>query len=224
MCGFACADGGGWRAWSLGGRKGVVGAGGGRREGTGRKAGESGFWPGARLPLPGCVCAYAGGRLSVQTGGRSPGSWGKGGRGVVWGGRGVVFSQFLKISCEVLPEGGGSPRPRDPAWSLSLGADSPFFALLGSAPHELKTGVLEIARTKSKQILYCALAVETLYPRMAVVPTIRTIFSLRRLVVVDTQYIYGMQHFLYWRMQVLLLCGGHQKVIDVVGDGTRSCY
>jgi hypothetical protein len=26
-----------------------------------------------------------------------------------------------------------------------------------------------------------------------------------------------MQQFLYWRMQVLLLCGGHQKVIDVVG-------
>jgi hypothetical protein len=24
-----------------------------------------------------------------------------------------------------------------------------------------------------------------------------------------------MQQFLYWRMQVLLLCGGHQKVIDV---------
>ena len=29
-----------------------------------------------------------------------------------------------------------------------------------------------------------------------------------------------MQQMLYWRMQVLLLCGGHQKVIDVVvGDG-----
>jgi hypothetical protein len=29
-----------------------------------------------------------------------------------------------------------------------------------------------------------------------------------------------MKQFLYWRMQVLLLCGGHQKVIDVVvGDG-----
>jgi hypothetical protein len=27
-----------------------------------------------------------------------------------------------------------------------------------------------------------------------------------------------MKQFLYWRMQVLLLCGGHQKVIDVVGD------
>jgi hypothetical protein len=23
---------------------------------------------------------------------------------------------------------------------------------------------------------------------------------------------------LHWRVQVLLLCGGHQKVIDVVGD------
>jgi hypothetical protein len=30
-----------------------------------------------------------------------------------------------------------------------------------------------------------------------------------------------MQQFLYWRMQVLLLCGGHQKVIDVVGNGTQ---
>jgi hypothetical protein len=27
-----------------------------------------------------------------------------------------------------------------------------------------------------------------------------------------------MQQILYWRMQVLLLYGGHQKVIDVVGD------
>jgi hypothetical protein len=26
---------------------------------------------------------------------------------------------------------------------------------------------------------------------------------------------------LNWRMQVLLLYGGHQKVIDVVGDGTK---
>jgi hypothetical protein len=30
-----------------------------------------------------------------------------------------------------------------------------------------------------------------------------------------------MQQFLYWRMQVLLLCGGHQKVIDAVGGGTE---
>jgi hypothetical protein len=35
------------------------------------------------------------------------------------------------------------------------------------------------------------------YPRVAVVPTIRTIFSLTRLVVVDTCHIYGMQQFLY---------------------------
>ena len=77
--------------------------------------------------------------------------------------------------------------------------------------------VLEIARTKSQQIFYCALAVDTLYPRVTIVPTIRTFFSLKRLVVVDTYYIYGMQQFLYWRVQVLLLYGGHQKVIDVVG-------
>jgi hypothetical protein len=50
------------------------------------------------------------------------------------------------------------------------------------------------------------------YPRVAIVPTIRTIFSLTRL---------DMQQFLYWRVQVLLLCGGHQKVIDVVGGGTK---
>jgi hypothetical protein len=37
------------------------------------------------------------------------------------------------------------------------------------------------------------------YPRVAIVPTIRTIFSLTRLVVVDTYHIYGMQQFLYWR-------------------------
>jgi hypothetical protein len=30
-----------------------------------------------------------------------------------------------------------------------------------------------------------------------------------------------MQQFLYWRMQVLLLCGGHQKVVDVIGGGTK---
>ena len=77
--------------------------------------------------------------------------------------------------------------------ACSLGADSPFFALLGSAPQELntvrpeaKTGVLKIARTKSKHIFYCALAVDALYPRMTIAPTIRTIFSLTRLVVVDT--------------------------------------
>jgi hypothetical protein len=26
-----------------------------------------------------------------------------------------------------------------------------------------------------------------------------------------------MLQFLHWRMQVLLLCGGHQKVVDAVG-------
>jgi hypothetical protein len=52
-----------------------------------------------------------------------------------------------------------------------IGADSPFFALLGSAPQELNTiwpeaklECVEIARTKSKRIFYSALAlaVETL--------------------------------------------------------------
>jgi hypothetical protein len=37
------------------------------------------------------------------------------------------------------------------------------------------------------------------YLRVAIVPTIRTAFSLTRLVVVDTYHIYGMQQFLYWR-------------------------
>jgi hypothetical protein len=31
-----------------------------------------------------------------------------------------------------------------------------------------------------------------------------------------------MKQFLYWRMQVLLLCGGHQKVLDVVGGWYES--
>jgi hypothetical protein len=82
--------------------------------------------------------------------------------------------------------------------------------------------VLKIARTKFEHIFYSALAVGTLYPREAIAPPIRTTFSLTRLAVVDTQYIYGMQQFLYWRMQVLLLREGHQKVVDAVGGGT-SC-
>jgi hypothetical protein len=116
---------------------------------------------------------------------------------------------------------------------LRLGADSPFFcSAVGSAPqelnnirHEAKNWSVE-NRTKSKQIFYSALAVETPYPRVTTVPTIRTIFSLKRLCVVASRYVvylrYGMQQFLYWRVQqVLLLCGGHQKVIDAVGGGTK---
>jgi hypothetical protein len=51
-----------------------------------------------------------------------------------------------------------------------IGGDSPFFALLGPAPQELndiRPGAkleLKIARTKSKQIFYSALAVETPLP------------------------------------------------------------
>jgi hypothetical protein len=41
--------------------------------------------------------------------------------------------------------------------------------------------VLKIARTKSQQIFYYALAVETLYPRVTVVPTIRTFFVVETL-------------------------------------------
>ena len=74
-----------------------------------------------------------------------------------------------------------------------LGADSPFFCSAGICAARAKyypacsqTEVLEIARTKSQQIFYYALAVETLYPRVTIVPTIRTFFSLKRLVVVDT--------------------------------------
>jgi hypothetical protein len=73
-------------------------------------------------------------------------------------------------------------------------------------------------------MFYSALAVGTLYPRVATAPPIRTIFSVdTRVVVVDAQYIYGMQQILYWRMQVLVPRGGHQKVIDAVEDGTSSC-
>jgi hypothetical protein len=47
--------------------------------------------------------------------------------------------------------------------------------------------VLKIARTKSQRNNFdSALAVEALYPRVAIVPTIRTFFSLKRLVVADT--------------------------------------
>jgi hypothetical protein len=73
--------------------------------------------------------------VCVQTGGARLGAGREGGRGVVWGGRGVVFSQFLKILCEVPPpgpeggtrarfaktrgvpgkEGGGGPKAR--AWA-----------------------------------------------------------------------------------------------------------
>jgi hypothetical protein len=48
--------------------------------------------------------------------------------------------------------------------------------------------VLKIARTRTKSQhnnFYSALAVEALYPRVAIVPTIRTFFSLKRLVVAD---------------------------------------
>jgi hypothetical protein len=51
------------------------------------------------------------------------------------------------------------------------------------------------------------------YQRVAIVSTIRTIFSLTRLVVVDTYHIYGMQQFLYWRSKsYFYVAGGHQKV------------
>jgi hypothetical protein len=82
--------------------------------------------------------------------------------------------------------------------------------------------VLKVARTKFKHIFYSVLAVGALYPRVTIAPPIRTIFSLTRPVVADTQYIYGMQQFLNWLMQVLLLRGGHQEVVDAVGGGT-SC-
>jgi hypothetical protein len=60
--------------------------------------------------------------------------------------------------------------------------------------------------------------------RAAVVPPICTIFSLERLIAVGTWHTHGMQQCLYRRMaaSALLLRGGHQEVIDAVGDGT-SC-
>jgi hypothetical protein len=51
---------------------------------------------------------------------------------------------------------------------------------------KLKALVLKIASTNFQRNFYCARAVETRYPRVTIVPTIRTIFSLTRLVVVDT--------------------------------------
>jgi hypothetical protein len=61
------------------------------------------------------------------------------------------------------------------------------------------------------------------YPRVAIVPTIRTFFSLTHDTPRSSRYIAYLRYatILYWRVQVLLLCGGHQKVIDVVGDGTE---
>ena len=57
---------------------------------------------------------------------------------------------------------------------------------------------------------------------MAIVPTIRTIFSLTRLVV-GSRYISYLRYATIFVLaeQVLLLCGGHQKVINAVGDGTK---
>jgi hypothetical protein len=88
-----------------------------------------------------------------------------------------------------------NPRPCVHPKPLSVGDDSRFFALLGSAPQELNTVrpeaklacyKLHARNPNSQQIFYCALAVETLYPRVTTVPTIRTFFSLKRLVVADT--------------------------------------
>jgi hypothetical protein len=61
------------------------------------------------------------------------------------------------------------------------------------------------------------------YPRVAIVPTIRTIFSLTRLVVGLSRYIAYLRHAPVFVLaeQVLLLCGGHQKVINVVRNGTE---
>jgi hypothetical protein len=80
--------------------------------------------------------------------------------------------------------------------------DSPFFPLLGSAPQwlndirpEAKPGCGKLrAEIHTPHTLFIiplfALAVEALvtalYPRMAIVPPIRTIFSLTCLVVADT--------------------------------------
>ena len=59
------------------------------------------------------------------------------------------------------------------------------------------------------------------YPRVAVVPTIRTIFFVET--PRSSRYIAYLRYATIFVLeeQVLLLCGGHQKVINVVGDGTK---
>jgi hypothetical protein len=59
------------------------------------------------------------------------------------------------------------------------------------------------------------------YPRVAIVPTIRTIFFVET--PRSSRYIAYLRYATIFVLaeQVLLLCGGHQEVINVVGDGTK---
>jgi hypothetical protein len=78
-----------------------------------------------------------------------------------------------------------------------VGADSRFFALLGSAPQELNTARPEAklaclklhARNPNRFFITLLLSLSRhsiREPRVTAAPTIRTFFSLKRLVVVDT--------------------------------------
>jgi hypothetical protein len=110
---------------------------------------------------------------------------------------------------------------------LLVGAIFVFFNTLQSHPavvfnvYLLPKSTILNARARNPNRFVSALAVETLLPASGNRSNYSHDFSLTRLVVVDTYHIYGMQQFLYWRVQVLLLYGGHQKVIDVVGGGTE---
>ena len=76
-------------------------------------------------------------------------------------------------------------------------------------------------RARNPNRFFSALAVETLLPASGNRSNYSHDFF------VDTprrsRYIAYLRHatILYWRVQVPLLYGGNQKVIDVVGDGTK---
>jgi hypothetical protein len=118
----------------------------------------------------------------------------------------------------------------DAVWRLtSVGEDSPFGLcwLLGSAPQELNNMrpeaklLIREARARNPNRFFSALAVDALLPASGNRSNYSHGFF------VDTprcsRYIAYLRYatILYWRMQVLLPYGGHQKVIDVVGDGTK---
>jgi hypothetical protein len=141
-----------------------------------------------RAPSPG-----TGARRSPRLG---AGGWGLGAggppRGRESGGRGVgaATARFLIRLAAWLP--------------AAIARSSPLPGLGPGA--KLPIPKAKSACTKSQHIfLSSALAVLLSGPpylRMAIVPPIRTFFSLTRRVVVDTYHIYRMQQFLYWQIRI----------------------
>jgi hypothetical protein len=85
----------------------------------------------------------------------------------------------------------------------------------------LPKSTIRNARARNPNIFFPVLAVETLLPASGNYSNYSHDFF------VDTprssRYIAHLRYatILWWRMQVLLLYGGHQEVIDVVGGGTK---